>query len=66
MAVNVRAMRFSLDGKILATANYGETISLFDVERAKAATMTARTGHINDLAFSPDGNVLTSVAGRGG
>ena len=68
----VGALAFSPDGKILASSGRGREIRLYDVANAKIQLWDAATGHlihtfnspgghVNLLAFSPDGKTLASV-----
>jgi WD40 repeat protein len=59
------AVAFSVDGRTVATGNYGDpTVTLWSLaNRTAPARLAVLTGHSDDvgaLAFSPDGHILAS------
>ncbi len=59
--VEVWALAFSPDGKIIASGSQDKTIQLWDIEkRSKLATLKAHVGWITAVAFSADGKTLAS------
>jgi WD40 repeat protein len=65
-------LRFSPDGKVLATGGHDASVALWDVEKAgkewkPRATIALGNFPVEALAFSPDGRTLAAAArGRGG
>ncbi len=62
----INAMSTSPDGKWLAVGRHGEVEILSGQELKPVRTLTGHTGHVNDLAFSPDGKQLFAAAGEAG
>jgi WD40 repeat protein/predicted Ser/Thr protein kinase len=61
---SIKAVAFSADGALLATAD-GDTVLLWNTfTRARLATLSRHTGPINSVAFSPRGRLL-ATAGTG-
>jgi len=63
--VNMLAPRFSPDGSRLAVANTGNSgqVSIVDVATGKvAAVLTAHTGQVEEIAYSPDGKLLATAS----
>jgi WD40 repeat protein len=57
----VPTVRFSPDGKTLASGGYDGLIQLWNVATGEqVATLRGRVGQIDLLEFSPDGNLLAS------
>jgi WD40 repeat protein len=61
----IRSAAFSRDGRILATADRAETLSVWEVHTGKLLVRYPNVpggGHV--LAFTPDGNKIVSAGGR--
>ena len=57
----INCIRFSRDGRLLASASDDTTIGIFNVtEDYRVRILKGHTGEVNSLAFSPDGKVLIS------
>jgi WD40 repeat protein len=62
----VRAISFSPDGKILASASADNTIKLWNI--SNGILLKSLTGHTNSIwsvSFSPDGKIIASTASDG-
>jgi WD40 repeat protein len=63
--VNLQAPRFSPDGSQLAIANTGNSgqVSILDVRTDRVVTvLTAHTGQVQDIAYSPNGKLLATAS----
>jgi WD40 repeat protein len=60
----VAAVAFDKDGKWLASGSYGQVV-VWDLKMAKPATLLTNVlGAVNDLKFSPDGQLLAVAGGQ--
>ncbi|MCI0377776.1 MAG: hypothetical protein L0215_09230 [Gemmataceae bacterium] len=60
----VAAVALSPDNKLLATGSYGQ-VAIWDLNAGKPLrVLTNVLGAVNDLEFSPDGNVLAVAGGQ--
>jgi WD40 repeat protein len=62
--VSVHSATFSPDCRLLATANYGQSVSLWDVANGKVVD-TLGTGPVDCVAFSIDGQLLATGGEQG-
>jgi WD40 repeat protein len=63
--INLLAPAFSPDGSRLAVANTGNAgqVSIIDVATGKVVTvLTAHTGQVEDIAYSPNGKLLATAS----
>jgi WD40 repeat protein len=61
---HVNSVALSPDGKLLATAGLGKTISVWDVVTGKEkSAFVAHQGGVYTVAFSPDGKSIASCGG---
>lgn len=61
----IKAMRFSPDGKLLATGGEDNAVRLWDVSTAgDLGILGYHDWAVNDVAFSPDGKLLASCSSR--
>ena len=57
----ISQIKYSPDGKLIASAGWDNSIKLWDAENGKLmATLTGHTDGVNSIAFSPDGQTLVS------
>ncbi len=58
----IYCVRFSPDGKIIATANGGKTIKLWHSNGIPLMTLVGHTGDIRNIAFSSDSRMVASAS----
>ncbi|ROO88411.1 serine/threonine protein kinase [Actinocorallia herbida] len=61
----VRAIEFSPDGSLVATASEDHTVGLWHVATRRRVRTLRHAGVVHDLAFSPDGATLATACGEG-
>ncbi|HLO47930.1 MAG TPA: WD40 repeat domain-containing protein, partial [Kamptonema sp.] len=61
----VQAVKYSPDGKTIATASSDKTIKLSSVDGRLLKTLIGNERSVNDLSFSPDGKLLAAASSDG-
>ncbi|CBN55837.1 MULTISPECIES: eIF2A-related protein [Kamptonema] len=61
----VQAVKYSPDGKTIATASSDKTIKLWSADGRLLQTLTGNERSVNDLSFSPDGKLLAAASSDG-
>ncbi|NEP30134.1 MAG: WD40 repeat domain-containing protein [Moorea sp. SIO3B2] len=59
---SVNSVRFSPDGKVLATASSDKTVRLWDLEGNQLKRFQGHQDSVNSVSFSPDGKVLATAS----
>ncbi|NES72397.1 MAG: hypothetical protein F6K24_47980, partial [Okeania sp. SIO2D1] len=49
-------------GKIIASASLDKTVKLWNIDGTLLKTLTAHSGGVRGVAFSPDGKILASAS----
>ncbi|MBD2198378.1 MULTISPECIES: nSTAND1 domain-containing NTPase [Calothrix] len=62
---NISTIKFSPDGKILASAGSDGIIKLYNNQGEEVLTLKDRSGAVRNISFSPDGKILASAGNDG-
>ncbi|GAB4183776.1 MAG: AAA-like domain-containing protein [Coleofasciculaceae cyanobacterium] len=58
----VTSVRFSPNGKMIASANQDGTIKLWSIEGKELITLTGHSKQVTSVSFSPDGKTIASAS----
>jgi WD40 repeat protein len=61
----VQKVRFSPDGKTIATASFDNTAKLWSADGKELATLSGHTQPVVDVSFSPDGQTIATASQDG-
>jgi WD40 repeat protein len=61
----VQKVRFSPDGKTIATASFDNTAKLWSADGKELATLSGHTKAVVDVSFSPDGQTIATASQDG-
>lgn len=59
---HIRAVSFSPDGTMIATASIDQTVKLWQRDGTLLQTLTGHTDNVNSVSFSPDGNTIATAS----
>jgi WD40 repeat protein len=63
---SIQSIAYSPNAKLLALARLDVVELLNSANQQVVRTLTGHTGHVNDIAFSPDGSLLAAACGATG